>query len=332
MRILVTGGCGFIGTNICIEASGRGHDVIAFDNFSRPGTESNLQVLKHYGIEVVRGDIRNPEDFERIRNIDGICQLSANPGIPWSISNPIYDFNVNAGGALNVLEYSRTHGKAPVVFASTNKVYSEQLNELPIRETKTRYEWPLLDGINESYPMDGVGKYSHSPYGVSKASADLYHQEYYQTFGVPTVINRMSCIYGRFQHGVSEQGWIDHFIRTVLKGNGKLTIFGDGKQVRDMLWGGDVARLYIDELENIDKVKGQVFNIGGGPENTLSLLESLEIIEQITGQKAKLKFEDWRIADQKIYISDITKVKKILGWKPAISPVDGIEAMVSNYA
>lgn len=327
MKILITGGCGFIGTNVAIEAKKRGHEVIRFDSLIRPLSEENIGLVD---APLIRGDIRNPEDFERIPEVDAIINFAANPGVPWSINWPIYDFNVNAKGALNVLEFSKSRGKIPVIFASTNKVYSEEVNDIDMFEYDTRYEW--LDkeykGINEDFPMDSRGKYPHSPYGASKASADLYHQEYFHTYGIPVVINRMSCIYGKHQKGVADQGWIDHFVRVIKKGDGKIDIFGDGKQVRDMLWGGDVARLYLDELENIDKVKGEVFNVGGGIKNTISLIESINYIEKITNKKAELTYHDWRPADQKIYISDITKVKEKLGWEPEIDPEKGIFHMV----
>lgn len=326
MKILIFGGSGFIGTNIALEAIKQGHSVVIFDSLIRKDSEENLYKAD---AQYIRGDIRNLEDFERIPKVDAIINLAANPGITWSIENPLYDFKVNALGALHILEYSRTHGKIPVIFASTNKIYSEEINELDLFEKDTRYEWFDNDykGIPEDFPMDSRGKYPHSPYGCSKASADLYHQEYYHIYGVPTVINRMSCIYGFYQKGVSEQGWIDHFVKVIEKGDGKLDIYGDGKQVRDMLFGTDVAKLYLKELDQIDITKGQVFNVGGGIENTISLNESISYIEEITGKKATLTHHDWRPADQKIYISDITKVEKVLGWKPTISPQEGIKLM-----
>lgn len=330
MKICIFGGAGFIGTNVSLEAVKRGHKVVIFDSLIREKTEENLGIVE---ATLIRGDVRNPEDFERLpNNIDAIVNLAANPGIPWSIAWPLYDFKINALGALHVLEYARHHGKIPVIFASTNKIYSDKLNEIPMREQATRYVWKNKSyiGVPESFPVDGVGEYAHSPYGVSKCSADLYHQEYYHMYNLPTVINRMSCIYGYYQKGVADQGWIDHFIRMIALKDGKLDIFGDGKQVRDMLWGEDVAKLYLDELEQIEKVQGQVFNVGGGMQNTLSLLEAIKIIERNTEKKAKISFKDWRPADQRIYISDIRKVKKFLDWKPTVSPEEGIKRMIKK--
>jgi CDP-paratose 2-epimerase len=330
MKILIAGGMGFIGTNVAKEAVKRGHKVVIFDSLIRKGSEENIGLVD---AEFIRGDVRCTEDFGKFKDIDAIYNFSANPGIPWSIASPLYDFNVNAGGALNLLEYSRTHGKIPVIFASTNKVYSEEINELPIEKKATRYEWvdKKYQGIPVDFPMDSRGKYPHSPYGCSKAAADLYHQEYFHIFGVPTVINRMSCIYGYYQKGVADQGWIDWFVRQIAFGNGKLEIYGDGYQVRDMLFGTDVARLYLDELENIEKVKGQVFNVGGGMVNTLSLIEAIKYIEGLTGKKANLSYFPERPADQRIYISDISKVEKMLNWKPIIVPEVGVKMMLLKY-
>lgn len=334
MKIIIYGGAGFIGTNVALEARKRGHTVYVFDSFIRNLTEENISPLKNQGVTIIRGDVRSKADIERLTptDVEGIINFSANPGIPWSIESPLYDFETNALGALHILEYSRTHGKIPVILASTNKIYSEEINELPIEKVGTRYEWVDKDykGIPESFPMDSYGRYPHSPYGVSKASADLYHQEYFHIYQVPTVINRMSCIYGYYQKGVADQGWIDHFIKTIAVGDGWLDIYGEGYQVRDMLFGSDVARLYIDQLEQIEKTKGQVFNVGGGKENTLSLLEAIAYIEDKTGKKAHLMFHDERLADQRIYISDTTKVTEFMDWKPTITPYEGIDLMLAK--
>lgn len=358
MTILITGGCGFIGTNIALLARERDYKVIAFDSLIRPGTESNIPVLKAAGVEVVRGDVRNPEDFERVGKVDAIIHLAGNPGIPWSINWPLYDFNVNTVGTLNVLEYSRYHGKIPVIFASTNKTYSDIINEVPLTEKGTRYVWngskftmnttfpyhnphsPLILlkegfsatwGLNEYFPTEGFGLYPHSPYGKSKLAADHYMQEYYHTYQIPTVVNRMSCIYGYYQQGVEDQGWIDWFVRSLVKGDGKINIYGDGKQVRDMLWGEDVAELYLTELEQIEKTQGQIFNIGGSASNTCSLNEAIKMIEDETGNKATITYADWRHADQRIYISDTRKITHLTGWEQKVTPEEGIKKMIQAY-
>lgn len=341
-RIIIYGGAGFIGTNVAIEARRRGYKVTVFDSLIRKDVESNLPVLKKHDVEIIRGDVRNVEDFLRIEgNIDGIINFSANPGIPVSIKYPLYDFNVNAKGAINVLEFARSHGKIPVIFASTNKVYSDMINDIPMKEEETRYAWNQTPegwmegvtskGINEGFPTDGFQRYPHSPYGASKLAADTYCQEYFHAYGVPVVINRMSCIYGFYQKGVEDQGWIDAFIRSIGFGDGKINIYGDGKQVRDMLFGSDVANLYLDEFESIDRVQGNIFNVGGGAGNTFSLLEAISYIEEITGKKAKLTFHPWRFADQRIYISDTSKAENKLGWKPSITPKQGVQLMYDEY-
>lgn len=327
-NILIAGGAGFIGTNIAEVATSRGHGVTVLDNIVRPGVEENLTYLKKFGANVVRGDVRNFVDLERLPKADAIINLAANPGIPWSMKWPLYDFNVNALGALNLLEYSRLHGKIPVIFASTNKIYSDEVNDFSTVEKKTRYIWKDKNfiGINEEFPMDSSGKHPHSPYGCSKATADLYHQEYFHIYGVPTVVNRMSCIYGLYQKGVEDQGWLWWFVLAKKK-NKKLNIYGDGKQVRDALFGTDLARLYVEELENINNHQGQVFNVGGGPKHTVSLLEVIDYLDKKGGKPLKLKFHDWRPADHRVYISDISKVTKVTGWRPTTSVWEGIDKM-----
>jgi len=329
-QILVTGGVGFIGTNVCLEAKERGHDVVAFDNLVRPLTEENIDVLKRAGVKIVRGDVRNAIDFNKLPWVpDGIVHLAGQCGIPYSIVSPYYDFEVNVLGTLNVLEYSRKHGKIPVAFASSNKVYTDITNDYPMTETETRFVWDGIASLDENVPLDAFGQYARSPYGTSKVSADLYMQEYYQCFGVPTVVNRMSCIYGFYQKGVEDQAWVSWFINQIQSGDKKINIFGNGKQVRDMLFGTDVAKLYMDEIENIEKVAGQAYNIGGGIDNTMSLLEAISIIEKWCEQKAELTFLPKRHGDQDIWISDISKIKKDLGWVPTTSPQEGIARMIA---
>lgn len=349
-KLLITGGAGFIGTNIALKAKERKYDVFIFDSLIRPLTEENLPVLKDAGVTIFRGDIRNDQDFQRFEEANGkpdaIIHLAGNPGIPWSIAHPKYDFEVNALGTINVLERARAWStpshKIPVIFASTNKVYSDLINTIPLKKgAVTRYEWDhpregWIDGVshagvNEGFSLDGFGQYPRSPYGVSKTAGDLYMQEYFHTYGVPVVVNRMSCIYGNYQKGVEDQGWVDWFVRCIAFGDGKINIYGDGKQVRDMLWGEDVADLYLEEIEKIEQVKGSVFNVGGGKKNTLSLLEAISYIEELTGKKAIITNHPWRHADQKIYISDISKVCEAVGWIPRINPQEGIRRIYEKY-
>lgn len=345
--IIITGGCGFIGTNISLLAKKMGYKVVVFDSLIRPFTEENALLLKNNGIDIIRGDVRNLHDLDRLpKKVAGIVHLAANPGIPWSIKWPVYDFSVNAMGTLNVLDFAR-NSMTPVIYASTNKIYSEETNLIPVKEEKTRYTWDfrkinkkkirnaVLDGIsekgvNESFPMDSSGKFPHSPYGVSKATGDLYCQEFFHIYGLPTVVNRMSCVYGLNQKGVEDQGWVDWFVRAKIN-NLPLNIYGDGKQVRDSVFGTDLAELYLLELKNIDKVKGQIFNIGGGIKNTISLIELINFLDKKGGKKLTLKYKPWRAADQKIYITDVSKVEKILNWKPKTPFFDGVEQIWKQY-
>lgn len=342
MKIIVLGAAGFIGTNCTIEAIKRGYTVYGFDNLHRPLTEENLKFLQDTYKDkfvFIHGDVRNEVDFIKLpTDVVGIIHLSGQCGIPYAQISPRYDFEVNALGTLNVLEFSRLNGKIPVAFASSNKVYTNITNDWPVIETETRYEWADIDSpvkktsINEELALDAFGKYARSLYGVSKVSGDLYMQEYYQAFGVPTVINRMSCIYGLYQKGVEDQAWVDWFVRQIMNEDGKINIFGNGKQVRDMLFGSDVARLYLDEIENIDKVKGKPYNIGGGVNNTMSLLEAIAHIEYLSGKKAELNFTEKRHGDQDLWVSDISKIKNDLGWEPTISPKEGIGLMMKEYS
>lgn len=359
MRIAITGAAGHIGTNMTIEAISRGHSVVAMDNLHREEVINNLKYLlntyKQSQFDYVWGDVRSLDDFDRLpKDIDAVIHLAANPGVPWSIQWPRYDFETNARGTLNVLEFARSRGNLPFVYASTNKTFSDIINLIPVDELEKRYKWndksprsenPMeiismtagVDfdpgmGINETFPISGFGKYGHSMYGISKLVGDLYCQEYHIQYGLPMVINKMSCIYGLFQKGVADQGWISHFLIKIGFGDGNIDFYGNGKQVRDVLDARDLARLYIDELENIDKCNGEIFTVGGGPENTVSLIEAVEEIEKQTGKKATIGYKDKRPADQDIYISSIKHVKEVIGWEPTISFSETIASMIQEYS
>lgn len=354
MKILITGSAGHIGTNIAIEALNRGHRVVAMDNLHREQVVDNLRYLQttftKYGFDFVWGDVRNADDFDRVPEVDAIIHLAANPGIPWSIKWPTYDFETNARGTLNALEFARKMGNIPFIYASTNKTFSDIINKIPVVEQGDRYKWTetrhtLLDrnnknytelsnrvlkgidfngidtplAINQNFPVTGFGKYSHSMYGISKLTGELYATEYHCQYGLPVVINKMSCIYGLFQKGAIEQGWINFMLRTIYEGDRKITFFGSGKQVRDILDARDVARLYIDELEQIGKCNGEVFTVGGGINNTVSLIEAVKAIEDLVGKKAIISYKDKRPADQDIYISSLKLVNTVMKWKPEIT-------------
>lgn len=332
MTILVFGGVGFIGTNICKLATEQGHKVFAFDNLMRPGVTENLEFLrKQKNFKFIYGDMRNQGDFKNLpKNIDGIINVGGNASVPKSILTPKLDFESNVIGQLNILDFSRKNGKIPVVFASSSKVYTDRVNKISLLETKLRYkirEKKFLSGFDEYVDVDGVDEYTNSFYGVSKLAAEKYSREYYKHFSVPVVVNRMSCIYGLFQKGTEDQGWVDWFIRA-KKYQQTIIIYGNGKQVRDVLWGTDLADLYLTQLKNIKKYQGKVFNVGGGPKNgfNISLLELIQLLdENYPGPKIKIKFKDWRPSDQQIYISNINKLTKITGWEPKIPIKKGVD-------
>lgn len=354
MKILVTGGCGHIGTNICIEAISRGHNIVVMDNLHRDEVINNLRYMQEKytkdQYEFVWGDVRKEDDFNRIPQIDAIIHLAANPGVPWSIQWPTYDFDTNARGTLNALQFARKMGNIPFIYASTNKTFSDILNVIKTKETETRYIWEedfslpqsCLAGfdylepyhpesVNENFPVTGFCKYGHSMYGISKLTGDLYAQEYHVQYGVPVVINKMSCIYGLFQKGCPDQGWVSSFLLDIGFRDKPITFYGNGKQVRDVLDARDVAKLYIDELENLDKSNGEIFTVGGGSENTVSLIETVQLIEKLTGKKAQINYDKKRDADQDIYISSIKKVKEVMGWEPTRKIEETLKDMISEY-
>lgn len=330
-KILITGGAGFLGTNIALVILDRGWEVIVMDNFVRSGSDRNSRILENKGVKVIHGDVRLKEDWDDLPKVDAVIHLAGQPSIPKSLENPVLDFHVNSLGTLYALEYCRKNGNIPLIYASTNKIYSDAINDLRLKEAATRYRWLELEGINEDFPMDSAGKNPHSPYGVSKASADLLCQEYFHAFGIPTVVMRMSCIYGYYQNGVSEQGWTDFFVRQRILGDNKLTFYGNGKQVRDCLFGSDAAEAYLMAIEQIDKAKGQVFNLGGGEFNS-SLIEWVDILNGYTNKPPmEISCEDWRLADHRIYISDTSKIQRILGWKAKVNIKEGIDKIIQAY-
>lgn len=339
MNILIFGGIGFIGVNIALEALKRGHKVIAFDNLQRSGVMENLQILKNlHNFTFSHGDIRNREDFKNLpTSIDCIINLAANPSVPRSIIQPVFDFEINVVGHLNILEYAKNHGRIPVIFASSNKVYTDKINTLPIRGAQSRYIYANkrlhVYGIDETADVGGHDGFTNSPYGAAKLSAEKYSREYWKQYGIPLVINRMSCIYGLYQKGVEEQGWVDWFLRAKKKQK-PIIIYGDGKQVRDVLFGTDVAKLYIYEAEHMKEVNGKTFNVGGGPGEgfNISLLEIIHLIDaEFSGRPLRYTFRSWRSSDQRIYISDIRKVVAATPWKPTTKILNGLTSMWKSY-
>lgn len=327
--ILVTGGAGFIGCNLAHALLQDGQQVCIFDDLSRLGAERNLGWLQEQhpnGLEFVWGDVR---DFAAVREVvqdaDVIYHLAAQVAVTTSVSDPRTDFEVNALGTLNVLEAARLAGHQPiVVFTSTNKVYGG-LDDVAVVENETRYEFrDYPNGIPESCSLDFL-----SPYGCSKGAADQYVRDYARTYGLPTVVFRMSCIYGTRQFGNEDQGWVAHFVIALALGR-PITIYGDGKQVRDILWVDDLVWALRLAAERIDVTAGQVYNIGGGPDNTISVwAEFGPLLARLLGHRMPVTYDDWRAGDQPVYVSDTSKAKEELGWQPAVDRERGVEQLYS---
>src|SRR5438309_1595545 len=281
--ILITGGAGFIGSNLADRLAAQGREIIVYDALSRPGVERNLAWLKarHGGrVTHVAGDVRDEDEVRRAAvEATAVFHMAAQVAVTTSLADPREDFDINVRGTINVLDAVRTRGEpVPVIFASTNKVYGD-LGDLAFDTLHDRYEpksFASRRGINESRPLD-----FHTPYGCSKGAADQYVLDYCRSFGIPTVVFRMSCIYGQRQMGTEDQGWVAHFLIRALEGQ-PITIYGDGKQVRDILDVGDAVDAYVRALDNIEQVQGRAFNLGGGPANTISLLELVDEIGSIT--------------------------------------------------
>ncbi|HEX8561706.1 MAG TPA: GDP-mannose 4,6-dehydratase [Flavobacterium sp.] len=328
---LITGGAGFIGTNLASRLLSEGKRVMVYDNLSRAGVEQNLQWLKEqYGDRLIVqiADIREKRILEEsVKNADQVFHFSAQVAVTSSLTNPTHDFEVNILGTFNLLEAIRNSpNQPPLVFTSTNKVYGD-LMDLGLRTDSTRY-YPESDyfrkhGIDESRPLD-----FHSPYGCSKGAADQYVLDYSRSYGLKTAVFRMSCIYGPHQFGTEDQGWVAHFLIHALEDRA-ITIYGNGKQVRDILFVDDLVNAFVLAQQNIDKIAGNAFNIGGGPENTTSLIEILDTIKAKTGKQMQISYEEWRTGDQQYYVSDTTKFSKATGWSAQYSVSEGVEALMN---
>jgi len=329
MNILITGGCGFVGTNLADYFLKKGNQVVLFDNLSRKGVDKNLEWLRTIHkkeLKFVKGDVRNFDQvLSNVKDIDIIFHCSAQVAVTNSVNDPREDFDINALGTFNILEASRNSNTDPIIiYTSTNKVYGNNVNSIPITEKETRYEFAdpkFNNGIPENFPTDAN---EHTPYGCSKYAGDLYIRDYHKIFGLKTIAFRMSCIYGTRQFGNEDQGWVAHFIISSFL-NRPLIIFGDGKQVRDILFIDDLVKAFELTCQNIKKTKGKAYNIGGGPENTISLLELLKNLQEL-GLNPKYTFDKWRPGDQKVYISDIRKTNEFK-WKPKISPEEGLRKL-----
>lgn len=343
-RVLVTGGAGFVGSHAVEYYADRGAIVTALDNLSRVDTLETADesrntaaynweyISENYpDVNLVEADIRDADTLESIVDgHDAVVHTAGQVAVTASIQDPRTDFEVNALGTFNVLEAARKADSDPaVVLASTNKVYGDNVNDIPVREEETRYWYddPEYDeGVPESLSIDDC---EHTPYGVSKLSADLYVQDYADRGEVDAAAFRMSCIYGTRQFGNEDQGWVAHFALSTLRDE-PLTIFGDGKQVRDVLYVKDLIRAY-DAFLSAPKGKSGVYNVGGGPDNTTSLLEFLDLLEDKTNKRTDISFDDWREGDQKVYVSNISRAGDELNWEPQVDFDEGIERFVNWY-
>lgn len=333
MKYLITGGCGFLGSNLASEVLKRGKELIILDNLSRMGSIENLPWLKEQGnFRFIHADIRNANDVTRVISEvkpDVIFHLAGQVAMTTSIVNPRLDFEVNALGSFNVLEAVRKHvPECIVIYSSTNKVYGD-LEWVRYEETETRYVMPdYPNGFDENIPLD-----FHSPYGCSKGAADQYMLDYARMFDLRTVVFRHSSMYGGRQFATYDQGWIGWFCQKALEiKNGILkepfTISGSGKQVRDVLHAEDMKRLYFAAVEHIDKARGQAFNIGGGMENSLSLLELFDFLEKELDIKLVYTKLPWRKSDQKVFVADTSKANDLIRWVPSTNKFSGIRELL----
>jgi CDP-paratose 2-epimerase len=311
-RILITGGAGFIGSNLADRLAGAGHEVVLMDTLARPGVEQNLKwlLLRHRSrVRNLQTDVRDGAGVRAtVADVDAVFHLAAQVAVTTSLSDPREDFDINLGGTLNLLEAARER-RVPVIFASTNKVYGDLADvDLELVDDAWTPVDPALRaaGVNERRPLD-----FHTPYGCSKGAADQYVLDYARSFGVPACVMRMSCIYGPRQMGTEDQGWVAHFLIRALNGE-PITLFGDGRQVRDILHVNDAVDAYLAALDRIEQISGRAFNLGGGPANAVSLRQLIAHIESLTGQRADVRFEEWRAGDQRYFVADASAARAAL--------------------
>ena len=325
---LVTGGAGFIGSNYVARLLKRGEDVVIYDNLSREGAPRNLAWLRReFGVDAVNlivGDVRDASRLTAAAmEVDIIVHLASQVAVTTSVRHPRQDFEINALGTFNVLEAARLSKRNPVVlYASTNKVYGG-MDGVAVAEGETKYYYPNLPfGATEAQPLD-----FHSPYGCSKGAGDQYVRDYHRIYDLPTVVFRQSCIYGPRQFGIEDQGWVAWFVIAAITGR-PITIYGDGKQVRDVLFVEDLLDAYDLAIKKIDIVQGEVYNIGGGADNTLSIWEEFgPLLEELVGHEIPVSRDDWRPGDQRVFIADIRKAKRELGWVPKVNVKTGVSRL-----
>lgn len=325
---LITGGGGFIGSNYAFRLIQRGEKVSIFDNLSRAGAPRNVAWLKDQfsenGFNLIVGDVRNAgQMLDAAKDADVIVHLAGQVAVTTSVTNPREDFESNALGTFNALEAARLSRHEPIfLYSSTNKVYGG-MEDVQLKEDDTRWLYADLEyGCSESQPLD-----FHSPYGVSKGSGDQYTRDYSRIYGLRSVVFRQSCIYGPRQFGIEDQGWLAWMMIAAVTGR-KITIYGDGKQVRDVLHVNDLLDAYDAAIEKIDVSKGQVYNVGGGKRNVMAIwAEFGPILERLLGKKIEVAREDWRPGDQRVFYADIRKAQRELGWEPKIDLEEGLDLM-----
>jgi CDP-paratose 2-epimerase len=312
-RVLITGGAGFIGSNLAKTLLAEGATIRILDNLSRRGVEHNLRMLRGLGgrLEFIEGDVRDRHTTDRLAaDVDEIYHLAAQVAVTTSIDDPRTDLETNLLGTFNVLEAARRSGRQPfLLFTSTNKVYGD-LAHVRLRERELRYEFSDREAVDEREVLD-----FHSPYGCSKGAAEQYVRDYARIYALPTVVFRMSCIAGPQQFGNEDQGWLAHFLYSALEDRA-ISIYGDGKQVRDILNVADLVCAISLARQNQDRTAGKIYNVGGGPRNAVSLLEILQMIERVTGKRVRTTFEPARQGDQRIFVADTSRFAQFTGWSP----------------
>jgi CDP-paratose 2-epimerase len=330
VTVLITGGAGFVGSNLADRLAGDGARVVLYDNFARPRVHENAAWLRErHGerIEIEVGDVRDAASLARaVARAGRVYHFAAQVAVTTSVDDPVADFEINARGTLNLLEAIRARGEAapPLVFASTNKVYGKLGglefggNELRYVPTDTTVQ---ACGIPETQPLE-----LYSPYGCSKGAADQYVLDYARIYGLRACVFRMSCLYGPRQFGTEDQGWVAHFLIRALQGL-PITLFGDGRQVRDVLFVEDVVRAFMLAQDQMQRCSGQAFNIGGGPGNAISLLELLQLIARVAGSEPEIRFADWRPGDQLYYVSDTSRFAALTGWHQRVGIEEGVSRL-----
>jgi CDP-paratose 2-epimerase len=328
--VVITGGCGFVGTNLAHRLMEMGQRVLVYDNLSRPGVERNLEWLAGTHpdlLEVEIGDVRESRPLGRaIGHASHVFHFAAQVAVTTSLADPLDDFEVNARGTLNVLEAIRkAASRPPLLFTSTNKVYGD-LAEVELEQGESRYR--PLDATTREHGISEERLLSfHSPYGCSKGAADQYVIDYARSYSMPATVFRMSCIYGPHQYGNEDQGWVAHFVLRALNGE-SIVLFGDGRQIRDLLFVDDLIDAMLRIRLHLSQLAGRAFNIGGGTQNTSSLVELIAMIEEKIGRRVVVEYDEWRAGDQRYYVSDTRRFREVTAWEPQVGLGRGVELLI----